>query len=137
MFDVEWERIDVIPVSVRIPGAPWEFWNWESLRDIGNVLGLFIDADMSFTHTKSMTVARILVSLNIRTGLREDLNSIWGQARCKQKLDYEGVPFCCHRCHIYGHLAKNCKQSFGATVDRPESRRWEGAEVIWIYVRTK
>lgn len=23
-----------------------------------------------------------------------------------QELDYEGVPFYCHRCHIYGHLVK-------------------------------
>jgi hypothetical protein len=56
-------------------------------------------------------VARILVLLNIREGLREFLNlTDLGRTRV-QILDYEGVPFRCRRCHEYGHIVKDCKSS--------------------------
>jgi hypothetical protein len=58
-----------------------------------------------------MSVARILVLLNIREGLKEFLNlTDLGRTRV-QILDYEGVPFHCRRCHEYGHIVKDCKST--------------------------
>ena len=74
LFDADTERLDTIPVWVRLLGLPWELWNPESLSDIGNALGTFIEVDLSYQQTKIKKVARILVSLNIRTSLREYLN---------------------------------------------------------------
>lgn len=50
------------------------------------------------------------MNVNIRDGLAEDLQLIWGPFVYKQVLDYENVPFRCRRCHAYGHPASECKQ---------------------------
>ena len=78
LFDADSESLDTILVWVRLSGLPWEFWNHSSLWDLGNALGVFLEADLSFLKTRRRTVARILVSLNIRTDLREHINLIWG-----------------------------------------------------------
>ena len=48
LFDADTERLDTIPVWVRLPGLASEFWNPTSLNDIGKVLGTFIEADLSY-----------------------------------------------------------------------------------------
>jgi hypothetical protein len=82
-----------------------------AFQAIGNHLGEFLAADMGFIDSGEMVVARILVLLNIREGLKEYLNlTDLGRTRV-QILDYEGVPFRCRRCHEYGHIIKDCKSS--------------------------
>jgi hypothetical protein len=39
-------------------------------------MGVFLEADMSFHSTRKMTVARIMVSLNVREGLVEELELV-------------------------------------------------------------
>ena len=56
---------------------------------------------------KKRKVARILVNLNVREGLGEEIDFSWGNCTLSQILDYENVPFRCRRCHQYGHLIKN------------------------------
>jgi hypothetical protein len=80
----------------------------EHFKLIGNFLGDFLDADMTFEETKQRKVARVLVSLNVREGLGEEVDLRWGSFTHTQKLDYENVPFRCRRCHQYGHLITNC-----------------------------
>jgi len=67
--------------------------------------------DMGFIESGEMSVARILVSLNIWEGLWEFLNlTNLGRTRT-QILDYEGVPFQCRRYHEYGHVFMDCRNS--------------------------
>ena len=75
-------------------------------------MGAFIDANMSFVHTKRMTVSHILVSINIRTGLREEVEFILGRESQRHTIDCEGLMFQCHRGHVYGHVAKHCTLPF-------------------------
>ena len=70
-------------------------------------------------------MAGSLVSLNIRTSLREELNFIWGQVDRRKKLDYEGMPFQCHKCHQYGHMAKQCQLTFKNTLEISKKRTIE------------
>jgi hypothetical protein len=56
-------------------------------------LGNYLDADFTFRETGEMSLAHILVSLNIRGGLHKELN-ITDRGRTRaQILDYEGIPF--------------------------------------------
>ena len=56
-------------------------------------MGSFLEADLSFLETHEKKVARILVNLNLREGLAENINLDWGLAIIPQLLDYENVPF--------------------------------------------
>ena len=73
-FDAASERLDSIPIWVQLLGLPPHLWSEKCFQAIENFLGEFLAADMGFIDTGEMSVARILVSLNIREGLREFLN---------------------------------------------------------------
>ena len=87
MFDAETERLDTILVWVHLPGLPLEFWNLVWLSEIRNELGTFIEVDLSFQQTKIKKVAKILVSLNIRTNLPKAFNFVWQNKQKRQLLE--------------------------------------------------
>jgi hypothetical protein len=89
-----------------------QFWNSVSFAAIGNMLGSFIEADMSFKESCHMSVARILVQLDLRPGLLQELINESSSGSFVQTLDYEGIPFRCHRCHVYGHGVADCTLTF-------------------------
>jgi len=108
MFDARIERVDLIPIWVKMPGLPLQYWNEFHLRGIGSMLGTCLEVDLSFLKTHVKQVARVLVSINIREGLAENINLKWGPDVFTQILDYENVPFRCRRCHAYGHPISEC-----------------------------
>jgi hypothetical protein len=107
-FDAYRERIDELPIWVRLPGLSPECWSWKCFEKIGNTLGTFMKEDMSFSTSGKMFVARILVSLNFRKGLSATLELSQEGKTFSQSLDYEGIPFKCHRCHKHSHRAVDC-----------------------------
>lgn len=114
MFDAAHEKADVFPVWVRAPGLPSFLWVESVFKAIGNRLGTYLEADMSFLETNNREMARILVCINRSGGLAEEINLQYKEYVFEQILDYEFLSFRCHRCHEYGHLAKEC----------PLGRRW-------------
>jgi hypothetical protein len=108
LFNASREKLDKIPVWVRLPSLPLQFWSLDYFKAIRNFLGDFLEADLSFEETKQRKIARILVNLNVREGLGEEIDLSWGSFTHTQLLDYENVPFRCRRCHQYGHLVANC-----------------------------
>jgi hypothetical protein len=65
-FDAASEILDSIPIWVQMSGLPPHIWNEKFFQAIGNFLGEFLIADMGFIDYWEMSVARILVLLNIR-----------------------------------------------------------------------
>jgi len=128
LFDASRERVDVSPVWVRMPALPLHYWDPYHFKKIGNILGTFLEADMSYLETLVQRVARILVNINLREGLAERIYLDWGPVIVPQLLDYENVPFRCRRCHEYGHPASECgkprRQHHGGR--NPSPRRSEG-----------
>jgi len=129
MFDASRERVDESPIWVRLPALPLHYWEPFHFRNIGNILGSFLEADLSYLETFDQRVARILVSINLREGLAEQMNLIWGSEVTPQILDYENVPFRCRRCYVYGHPASECSlpPRPGKGGRRPYARRAEGS----------
>lgn len=93
---------------MRVLGLPPFLWVDSVFRSIGNHLRSYLETNMSFLQTKDKEMARILVSLNPREGLAENIKIQYKDLIFDQALDYEHLPFRCHRCHAYGHLAKDC-----------------------------
>jgi len=110
LFDASRERVDVIPIWVRMPALPLHFWELYHFKRIGDILGSFLEADFTYLETHERKVARILVNINIREGLAEYINLEWGPIIHPQLLDYENVPFRCRRCHAYGHPVSECSK---------------------------
>jgi hypothetical protein len=78
MFDIGSECMDVVPIWVRLPCLPLEFWTKDIFKLIGNTLGSFIDAYMSFLESDEYVVAQILIQINLWEGLVEDLElGVW------------------------------------------------------------
>lgn len=108
LFDPKREQIGARPIWVRLPRLPLQFWSEEVFVKIGNTLGTFLDFDKSYVQTKNRTLAHILVHLDTREGLKEKITLKWRHYTWVQILDYEGIPFCCRRCHKVGHIFKEC-----------------------------
>lgn len=108
LLDAVHEETDTFPVWVRAPGLPSFLWTESVFKAIGDRLGNYLGADMSFLETRNRAMARILVCLKPVVGLAKKINLQYRDFVFEQILDYEYLPFRCHRCHEYGHLAKEC-----------------------------
>jgi len=109
MFDASRERVDIIPIWVRLPALPHQYWEEKYFKIIGNKIGEYLEADNSYLETRQRKMARILVNINVREGLGDEVDLVLGPFHHTQRLDYENIPFRCRRCHEYGHLVADCK----------------------------
>jgi hypothetical protein len=103
-------EITAAPVWVRLPHLPLHLWGRNSLEDIGNKLGHFLDSVEP--KGDQFTRARIFVEVNLEKGLPEAIKLSLGEWCHIQELDYEKIPFKCLRCHAYGHFIKRCPKVF-------------------------
>jgi hypothetical protein len=62
---------------------------------------------MSFMETSVMAIGKVLVGLDLREGLHEQVIIQQGYISHSQILDYSSVPFKCIKCHKYGHLVED------------------------------
>eukprot|EP00253_Pinus_taeda_P024932 PITA_24932 len=93
LFDAVHEKTDVFPVWVRAPRLPSFLWVESVFKAIGNKVGTFLEANMSFKQTQNKVMARILVSLNPSRGLAKKINLQYKDFVFEQILDYEYFPF--------------------------------------------
>ena len=63
------ERLDLMPIRVKLPGLSVEFWSINVFKAIGSALGVFYEADLGYVDSGIMSVARILVGTDIHEGL--------------------------------------------------------------------
>ena len=80
---------------------------------------------MSFLETRNKAMARILVNLNPSRGLAKKINLQYKDFVFEKILDYEYLPFRCHRCHEYGHLAKEFPLGRRRRRFQRSSTQWE------------
>jgi hypothetical protein len=101
--------MDIVPIRMKLLGLPIELWSLEVFQAIGNSLGDFYEADMSYEDSSLFTIAQILVFIDIWEGLAPEMVLQKGNNSFTQILDHCGVPFKCNCCHVYGHVVKHCK----------------------------
>jgi hypothetical protein len=91
-----------------LPGLPWNFWNLEALQAIRNSSGTFIAVDDLTLMENSRKMEKVLVAMEIHSGLLEVLEIEWrGRSIC-QRLEYLGLPFRCTLCRSTGHMRRDC-----------------------------
>ncbi|XP_059068774.1 uncharacterized protein LOC131859220 [Cryptomeria japonica] len=117
------KKFNKIPVWVRLPYLPIHLWAASLFEEIGDAIGNFIMLDNESFELYHTTCVRILVELDVFKGLPAEIviNSSFGS--WVQSLDYEGIPFRCHRCFTTGHATKNC----GLEKKNPVASQWSRA----------
>lgn len=113
ILDASQNKMGKEPIWVRLSGLPVHLWTPTFFKLLGDHLGEFIDVNYSFRTTSEMAMVQILVLLDLRVGLGTEIELSSRHGVFTQILDYEGVPFRCHRCHSLKHLVAQCNKPFG------------------------
>ena len=130
LFDPRVERYDLLPIWVKLPNLPFEFWSVEFFKLIGNTLGTYLETDLSFLDMGVCCLGKVLVLLDLRNGLAADILIKKGGSEFYQPVDYLGIPFRCNRCHAHSHLIPDCTLPFsksGKSASVPKSKSF-----LWV-----
>ena len=87
-----------------------QLWNEGALKALGNSLGTYIMVDKQTLSASSRKIGKILVEMDIHSGLPEVIEIEWRGRRVLQKLDYLGIPFRGSLYHSTGHLQRDCSR---------------------------
>jgi hypothetical protein len=97
-----------VPVWVRLPRLPLEYWKEDILHSISLLLGKPVGAATQTQDRKVISYARICVEVDLTNPLPDSMEIRMGSSSWVQQLDYETLPFRCRICHEYGHLLRKC-----------------------------
>lgn len=74
LFNGDKERLDEVPIWVKLPSIPFNYWDVKFVQNQGNSLGKYLDHDSSYIASGIRTIAQILVLLDLRKGLLENID---------------------------------------------------------------
>jgi hypothetical protein len=81
------------------------------MEAIGNELKRFIKVNELSLKSPDKRIGKILVEVDIHSGLLESLEIVWRGRTVSQPLVYLGIAFRCNFCCRTGHLRRDCKGS--------------------------
>ena len=101
------ENFTLVPVWVRLYSLHLDYWQNESLMPIGNKLGHFVKASESTRRGKYTSFARICVEIELSGALLEEIILEVFDEEWVRIVDYDHIPFRCHKCHEHGHIFRD------------------------------
>jgi hypothetical protein len=122
-FSPENDIPSAVPVWVHLPFLPLHCWNDETIKNIGNTLGKYIDRVEPRDGLQAC--ARLCVEVDLEKGLHEVIQLTLDNWSYLQQVDYEQLPFKCKACHEYGHFAKNCPQNKSDQSEERDQDQWQ------------
>ena len=102
----------IMPLWVRFPGLPIDFWNPTLLGRIASRVGIPIASDRNTATKERLSYARALVEVDVSKDLVREVSMMMpcGKIRHQQVVfDYE--PQFCTICRALGHTHKFCKSN--------------------------
>jgi len=120
-FIQERETFTSVHVWVRLYSLPLDYWQTESLVAKGNKLGRFVKASEATRRGKYTSYARICVDMDLLGALSDEIILEVFDEEWVQTVDYEHIPFKCHKCHEHGHLLKDCPLSKADNKSKPNT----------------
>lgn len=107
-FNLDTEDLSHAPVWIHMYSLPAEYWKEETLKDIGNSIGVFIKVAKETKNRRYTSYARICVQMHLTKALAYSVSLFHDDFEWIQPLDYEHIPFRCRKCHEHGHLFREC-----------------------------
>jgi len=107
-FNPDKEDFSWALVWICLYSLPLEYWNEETLMDIGNSLGAFIKVAEETKNQRYTSYARICVQMHLTKALANSVSLFHDDYEWIQTIDYEHIPFRCRKCHEHGHLFRDC-----------------------------
>jgi len=104
LFNLDKEDLSWAPVWLRLYSLPLEYWDKDSLQDIGNGLGEFIKVVEETKLKRYTSYAWIYLYMHLSKALPDVVSLYHDDYEWLQTIDYEHVPFRCRKCHALGHL---------------------------------
>ena len=83
------------------------FWEEECMKAIGNRISKFMALEPNWETKVDCRCTRILVELDLKEGLYEEILINMHGSQWKQHLDYWKIPFQCYVYREVGHLLRN------------------------------
>ena len=92
-----------------------EYWDEDSLRDIGNGLGEFIKVAEETKLKRYTSYVRICVYMHLSNALPDVVSLYHDDYEWLQIIYYKHVRFCYRKCHALGHLFRDCPSNMKST----------------------
>lgn len=104
-FNPNTQVVTYVPMWVRLPGLPCQFWHDEVLAGIGNWIENLIIIDKATRAKSLMIFARLCVSISPSSNLLDSINLVSELEVWSQPIEYEKPPHICNHCKQKGHIS--------------------------------
>lgn len=138
-FDFKQEQLTVLPIWIKLPSLPLQFWGRRSLGKIASVVGRPLHTDECTINQTRVGFARILVDVDISQAAVKSIRPKTSSGKIfEQPVTYEWFPSFCQKCQKLGHVCG--QEQVVRNVPRPDRTRREPRQVSqgnehWIRVR--
>ncbi|KAK4388255.1 hypothetical protein Sango_2432100 [Sesamum angolense] len=102
------EESPIVPVWVRLPELPIQFFDREALFSIARLLGMPLQMDVSTATLVRPSVARVCIEINLLEPLQMEIGLGFGTEMIIQPVVYERLPKYCATCKHLGHDDDEC-----------------------------
>ncbi|CAN1153892.1 hypothetical protein LINPERHAP2_LOCUS19690 [Linum perenne] len=116
-FRLEDSTLSTLRVWVRLPGLPFEYFDYNILQRIGDRIGKTVRIDHTTLEGTRGNFARICVEVD----LSKPLLSKYRLRRRVRRVEYEGLHTICFGCGCYGHEESACPETVDADKSLPGS----------------
>ncbi|XP_057848241.2 uncharacterized protein LOC131058428 [Cryptomeria japonica] len=97
-----------VPVWIKLPGLPMEYWEEDVFVGIANSFGELIAIDPVMASRRRLIYARICVGVEPEMDMPEEIEIESKLGKPMQNIVYESIPFACFHCKKVGNWAKKC-----------------------------
>nr|XP_009606856.1 uncharacterized protein LOC104101141 [Nicotiana tomentosiformis] len=111
-FQMSKEPLQVIPVWVRFPKLPIQYWTLRSLGRIASCLGKPVCTYKLIAKGDRVSYAHILIEMDVSMELQEEIPIELRGGKCKlHTIEYEWKPLYCQTCLNIEHHNGDCKKT--------------------------
>lgn len=97
-----------VPVWVRLPGLPLEYWSEYIFHGIVSSFGELLLIETMTATRKRLVFARICVGVSQEAYIPSLIEIQSKLGSWVQNIEFETIPFACFKCRKSGHWAKKC-----------------------------